>query len=126
MAQLYVMCVINLSANFSSHSPNVFFFFRLVQLVTVSGTGSEFRQEIATKGNPTCDRMIFGISRLSSACHSMYIRGTDLCETLETLPDEESRYVKCSSGGVDPLNGTLMVMAELDEHEWALCPLRLA
>ena len=92
----------------------------------VNGTGPEFVLEIPTKGNSTCDMMNFGISRRSSTCNSMYMRESDLCKKLETLPDEESCYVKCSSGGMDPVNGTLMVTAENDEAEWALCPLRLA
>ena len=104
---------------------NLQFFSRLAQLFMVSGTGPEFRLEIPIKGNSTCDRIIFGISRFSSTCNSMYIRETDYCENLETLPDEESCYVKCSSGGTDPVNGTLMVTSEKDEAAWALCPLRL-
>ena len=73
--------------------------YRFAQRVTISGTRGEFTLEIPTKGNSACDKMIFGITRFSSTYNSEYMRESDHCEILETLPDEDSCYIRCSPGG---------------------------
>ena len=53
----------------------------------------------------------------------MYFRESD-CEMLETLPNEESCYVRCYCNNT--CDGNLIVNVERDEQHWALCPMSIA
>ena len=105
--------------NFESYSR------RFIQRVTVTKPQNDFIVEIPVKGAISCDALVFGWRRFSTACGSMYILGND-CEMLEALPNEESCYVRCHCNNTVACDGNLIVNVERDEHKWTLCPMSIA
>ena len=100
-------------------------FCRLNQSVTVNNVKNQFVVEVPIKGNVSCSNVLFGLRRFSASCGSMYFRQSD-CEMLETLPNEESCYVRCYCDNTVACDGNLIVKVGRDEQQWALCEMRIA
>ena len=98
---------------------------RFNQNVTLNNVQNEFVLEIPIKGNISCSSVIFGLRRLVASCGSMYFRESD-CEMLETLPNEESCYVRCYCNNGAACDGKLIVNVERDERKWAVCTMLIA
>ena len=65
-----------------------------IRMFTVNEVQNDFVLEVPIKGNISCNAILFGLRRFAAACGAMYFRVGD-CEMLETLPNEESCYVRC-------------------------------
>ena len=97
--------------------------FRYSQNVTIDNVQDEFVLEIPIKGNISCSGVVFGLRRFAASCGSMYFKESD-CKMLETLPNEESCYVRCHCNNT--CDGNLIMNVERDEQQWTLCPMSIA
>ena len=96
---------------------------RFNQNVTVNEVQNNFVLEVPIKGNISCNVILFGLRRFAAACGAMYFRAGD-CEMLETLPNEESCYVRCHCNNT--CDGNLIVNVDGDESKWGVCPMSAA